>query len=108
MKVMVNRKIWVRILTFGNSLQPFTLQFDKNIFDKADNVLGYKKEDYDNYQDFHHVEVRPTFWQKVQMLFGYRLNVVMQSNNYGYRHSMELKEHGCFTHKPDADEQTKK
>lgn len=100
-KVLVNRKVWVRVLTFGRPLQPFQLQFDKDIFKGDDSIDSYTKDDYHNYQDFHHVEVRPSFWQRVQMLFGYRLKVVMRSNSYGFRHSLELTEHGVFTHKPN-------
>lgn len=98
-KVLVTRKVWCRFLTFGRPLQPFTLQFDRDIFGKEDDPNSYSVNEYHHNQDLKTVEVKPTFWQRVKMLFGYKLVMVFQIDTYGYTHSTSVMERTKFTWK---------
>lgn len=92
--IVVNKKIWHRAATFGGSLQPFNLFAVKDYFE-AQQIEEFPTEnqidEVPSEEFILDMEVRPTFWQCLKLLFGYKLVIVYTIATKGY----QLKQPNC-------------
>ena len=94
-----NNSIWLRMLTFGKPLQPFSIHTQTDIFSDENEFPQHPKEDYDYYDKYEEFEVKLGFWDRVKFLFGYRLSGLVKVEAWGNLHSFGVKQYGAYTTK---------
>ncbi len=81
--IVAHKKLWYRGLTFGNAVQPFNIFAVKDYFEFDDSYPDLKefKEEVSYFND---TTFKPTFWQRIRMLFGASLIVVYEIKSKGF------------------------